>query len=119
MVISEISFIIPVYNRPGEVDELLKSLYELEGKKDFEVVIVEDGSTLSSEDVIKKYSGILNVSYFKKENTGPGDSRNYGMRRARGLYFIILDSDCILPKHYLEVVIKSLKKELCRLFWRS
>ncbi len=104
------SFIIPVYNRPDEVDELLSSFKAMETLLDYEIVIVEDGSTETSEAVIKKYSD-LNISYFFKENTGPGASRNYGMQHAKGNYFIILDSDVILPATYLDEIDKSLKTE--------
>jgi len=96
-----ISFIIPVYNRPDEIDELLQSFINLDGNFDFEIVIIEDGSTDCSDIIISKYIDNLNISYFKKNNTGPGDSRNYGMKLATGDYYIILDSDCILPNNYL------------------
>ena len=105
----EFSFIIPVYNRPNEIDELLFSLTALTYKSSFEVVVIEDGSSLPSKEIIKNYSDKLNISYYTKSNSGPGDSRNFGMKRARGNYFIILDSDCILPKQYLDVVDTSLK----------
>lgn len=98
------SFIIPVYNRPDEIQELLESMTRQTYKKDLEVVIVEDGSSIGCQDIIDKYSGQLSISYFYKENSGPGNSRNYGMKRAKGDYFIILDSDCILPNEYLEEV---------------
>ena len=101
MAIINVSFIIPVYNRPEEINELLYSFNNLEGNYNFEIVIIEDGSSDSSENIISKYSNDLNISYFKKNNTGPGDSRNFGMKKAKGNYFIILDSDCILPKDYL------------------
>jgi GT2 family glycosyltransferase len=101
------SFIIPVYNRPDETKELLDSL-AIQSDLDFEVVIVEDGSKNTSEEVINKFSSKLNIKYLFKENTGPGDSRNYGMKRASGDYFIILDSDCILPTSYFENVKKGL-----------
>src|SRR5690606_13624155 len=103
------SFIVPVYNRPNEIDELLESLSLQDYDKSFEVVVVEDGSLESSEDVVKKYREELSITYLKKKNSGPGDSRNYGMNRARGNYFIVLDSDCIIPSQYLSVVEKSLK----------
>lgn len=105
------SFIIPVYNRPDEIQELLDSFLELKTPFTFEIVIVEDGSSLPSKKVIENYTSKLNISYFYKENSGPGDSRNYGMQRANGNYFIILDSDCILPPHYLNEVNKSLNLE--------
>ncbi|MFS4457062.1 glycosyltransferase [Maribacter sp. 2304DJ31-5] len=104
------SFIIPVYNRPHEIKELLGSLLEQTYKKPYEVVIVEDGSTLSSEEIVGEFSRQLNISYYKKANSGPGDSRNYGMRRAKGDYFIVLDSDCILPPQYLMETEKSLQE---------
>lgn len=104
------SFIIPVYNRPDEIEELLTSMSALQFTKLYEVVIIEDGSTLSSEDIIAKFSDVLNISYYQKENSGPGDSRNYGMQKAIGNYFLILDSDCILPENYLEAVDNSIAK---------
>lgn len=102
------SFIIPVYNRPEETKELLDSFVKLEGNFDFEIVIVEDGSQIRSDNVVQAYKSQLNISYYFKENSGPGDSRNYGMKKAKGNYFIILDSDCVLPKQYLTKVLSSL-----------
>ena len=102
------SFIIPVYNRPDEIDELLQSLAILKFNSPFEVVIVEDGSTNTCRHVIEKYNHKLDITYFFKPNSGPGDSRNYGMQHAKGDYFLILDSDCILPESYLEEVTNSL-----------
>jgi len=104
------SFIIPVYNRPDEIDELLASLVVQNFTKPYEVVIIEDGSTISSEKIITKYNEQLDISYFSKSNSGPGDSRNYGMQKAKGNYFLILDSDCILPENYLTEVDKSLRE---------
>ena len=98
------SFIIPIYNRPEELDELLNSLVSQTYEGDFEVVVIEDGSTITSDQICKKYQNDLSITYLSKPNTGPGDSRNYGMQRAQHDYFIILDSDCILPSHYLEAV---------------
>lgn len=103
------SFIIPVYNRPDEVDELLESLSLLDYNEDFEIVIIEDGSSLKCEDIVHKYDEKLMISYYYKDNSGPGDSRNYGMKLAKGDYFIIFDSDCIIPKDYLTEVDKALK----------
>ena len=105
------SIIIPVYNRPDEIKELLDSLVQTDYKEDFEVVIIEDGSSLTCENIINLYNSKLNISYFNKENTGPGDSRNFGMKKAKGEYFLIFDSDCIIPKNYLSEVSKQLKQE--------
>ena len=104
------SFVVPVYNRPNEVKELLESL-SVQTRKDFEIVIVEDGSSVKSDEIVKTFSDTLNISYYFKENSGPGDSRNYGMRVAKGNYYLILDSDCILPSEYLQEVYQSLSKE--------
>lgn len=104
------SLIIPVYNRPDEVDELLESLSQQDFTENFEVVIIEDGSLLRCDDVVRKYAGKLHLSYCFKENSGPGDSRNYGMKKAKGDYFIIFDSDCIIPKNYMTEVSKALKE---------
>lgn len=105
----QFSFIIPAYNRPDEIDELLQSFFKLKTSTAFEIVIIEDGSTITSKNIVERYNNKLNISYYFKENSGPGDSRNYGMQQAKGNYFIILDSDCILPENYLNEVEKSLK----------
>ncbi len=106
------SIIVPVYNRPDEVDELLQSLTEQE-LKDFEVVIVEDGSQKPCKDVCDKFADILDLHYYVKENGGPGQARNYGAERAKGEWLIILDSDVVLPKGYLQAVENGLSVE-CR-----
>jgi glycosyltransferase involved in cell wall biosynthesis len=103
------SIIVPVFNRPDEVEELLESITLQTFKEDFEVVIVEDGSTIPAKTIVEKYTDKLNISYYFKTNSGPGDSRNYGMKRAQGNYFLIFDSDCILPPQYLTEVSKALK----------
>ncbi|MCD8444844.1 glycosyltransferase [Tenacibaculum finnmarkense] len=113
------SIIVPVYNRPKEIEELLESLTKQdfqENLKDdlkdaFEVIIIEDGSEKSSEEIVKSYKNRLNIRYFYKENSGAGASRNFGMQRASGTYFIILDSDVILPTQYLSEVKKGLKQQ--------
>ncbi|EAR00411.1 glycosyltransferase [Maribacter sp. HTCC2170] len=110
------SFIIPVYNRPNEIKELLESLVDQTYQDSFEIVIVEDGSTVDSAEIINMFNNNLNISYLKKENSGPGDSRNYGMERAKGNYFIVLDSDCILPPQYLDEAAKSLADSFVHCF---
>lgn len=102
------SIIVPVYNRPGELAELLESLTH-QTYTSFEVLVIEDGSTVSSQSVFEKYADRLRASYFVKPNTGPGPSRNFGFQRARGDYFVVFDSDCVIPPHYLEVVDNFLK----------
>ena len=97
------SIIVPVYNRPDEVDELLQSLCQQE-VKDFEVIIVEDGSSVPCDDVCRKYKEQLDLKYFMKRNSGPGQSRNYGAERASGEWLIVLDSDVVLPPGYLKAV---------------
>ena len=116
MLTKDISFIIPVYNRPDEINELLTSFICLEGNKDFEILIIEDGSDINCLDIINLFREKLNISYFFKENTGPGDSRNYGMKMAKGKYFIILDSDCILPENYLNRLINNLNDNFSECF---
>ncbi|MCF6365959.1 MAG: glycosyltransferase [Bacteroidales bacterium] len=105
-----LSLIIPVYNRPDEVDELLESLTK-QTIRDFEVIIVEDGSQRKCDNIVNSYSTQLNIKYFFKENSGPGTSRNYGAERASGNYFVILDSDCIIPEKYIEIVLKNLNED--------
>ena len=101
------SLIIPVYNRSEEIDELLQSL-TLQTDKDFEVIVVEDGSKIDSENIVEKYKENLALFYFYIENSGPGQARNFGAKQAKGEYLIILDSDCIIPENY----IASIKTEL-------
>ena len=101
------SIIVPVYNRPDEVNELLESLCS-QKLRDFEVVIVEDGSKDTCKDVCDKYADILDLHYYFKENSGPGQSRNYGVERAQGEYVIILDSDVVVPEGYLAAIDSAL-----------
>lgn len=106
------SFVIPVYNRAHEVRELLDSMSRMDVQGlDFEVVIVEDGSSQTSEAVCNEFKNRLPISYYFKENSGPGLSRNYGMQKAKGNYFIILDSDVLIPPHYLRTVDDFLQKQ--------
>lgn len=109
------SVIIPVFNRPDEVDELLQSLC-FQKYKNFEVIIVEDGSKKRCEDVVRKYEHQLTVQYYYKENSGPGDSRNFGAGKAQGDYLIILDSDCIVPPDYFFEVENELNINRCDAF---
>jgi len=102
------SILIPVYNRPHELDELLASIAKQTFVKQFQVLVIEDGSTESSESIVKKYQADLDLTYYTKENSGPGLSRNFGMQKGTGNYFIVLDSDCILPNQYLEEVFSAL-----------
>jgi len=111
----KISLIVPVFNRPGEVEELLRSL-SLQSDKDFEVVIVEDGSTESSFKVVESYSEDLDIKYFFKQNSGPGPSRNFGCKEASGDYMIFLDSDCVIPADYCRIVKESLKSNYADAF---
>ncbi len=104
------SIIVPVFNRPDEVDELLSSLLN-QTFTDFEVLIVEDGSQKPCDEVCKKHADRLDLHYFMKPNSGPGQSRNYGAERAKGEYLLILDSDVVLPKGYLNAIEEELKRE--------
>lgn len=105
------SIIIPVYNRPDEIKELLESLSISDYNKEYEIVIIEDGSAITCKEEVQKFKDKLNISYYFKDNSGPGDSRNFGMKMAKGDYFIIFDSDCIIPKQYLSEVEKELTKK--------
>ena len=101
------SIIIPVYNRPQEIEDLLSSLV-LQVIKNFEVIIVEDGSAICCDSVVDRFRDRLNIHYFFKQNSGPGPSRNFGFSQAKGDYLIVFDSDCIIPPGYLEAVKRSL-----------
>lgn len=106
MIAPKYSVIVPVYNRPNELRDLLASLLT-QTRQDFEVIVVEDGSTVTSEAVVREYSERLQIAYHYKQNTGPGPSRNFGYARARGEYLVVFDSDCILPPTYFEAVDRS------------
>lgn len=109
------SVIIPVFNRPDEVDELLESLTH-QTLSNFDVVVVEDGSQNPCKEVCEKYNDTLAIHYYAKQNSGPGPSRNYGVERAEGDYVLILDSDCVLPPTYLEAIEAELQREACDAF---
>ena len=111
----QFSIIIPVYNRTQEVDELLESLCG-QTFKDFEVIVVEDGSSEKCESICERYADKLDLHYYFKPNSGPGPSRNYGAERSQGEYLIILDSDVIVPNNYLEIAKKELDCESCDAF---
>ncbi len=102
------SIVIPVYNRPQEVDELLESLVPFAPK--IEVVIVEDGSANRCDEVVERYRSMLDVKYYFKPNSGPGTTRNYGAERSEGEYIIFFDSDCIVPQGYFDAVEQALAK---------
>lgn len=104
------SFIIPVYNRPDEVEELLNSLTR-QIVRDFEVILVEDGSDVPCGAVAEAYTSTLKIRYFYKPNSGPGQTRNFGAMKAQGEYLLILDSDCILPPDYLKAVEDALQHD--------
>ena len=104
------SIIVPVFNRPDEIDELLESLTH-QTFNDFEVIIVEDGSQKPCKEVCDKYTDKLNLKYFMKENSGPGQSRNYGAEHSEGEYLLILDSDVVLPENYLYAIEEELHRD--------
>jgi glycosyltransferase involved in cell wall biosynthesis len=109
------SVIIPVYNRPQELDELLSCLQQ-QDFKDFEVIIIEDGSEISSENIVKSHESELNISFYVKENGGQGFARNYAFERAKGNFFIILDSDALIEPDYLSEVNRGIKEGHLDLF---
>ncbi|MBB2151451.1 glycosyltransferase [Pedobacter gandavensis] len=97
------SIIIPLYNRPQEIDELLNTLVQ-QTYPQFEVLVIEDGSTNDAKAIVAEYENQLDIKYFYKPNAGQGFARNYGFERAKGDYFVIFDSDCLIPEDYLETV---------------
>lgn len=109
------SVIVPVYNRPNECEELLESLTH-QTQRDFEVIIVEDGSSVPCREVVERYTDKLAVHYYDKPNSGPGQTRNYGVERANGEYVIILDSDVVLPEGYFAAIDAELAAHPCDAF---
>ena len=109
------SIIVPVYNRPDEVKELLESL-SAQTVKPFELVIIEDGSRERCDHLLDHYRSLFAIHYYYKENTGRSDTRNYGMSRVNGDYLIFFDSDVILPPYYFEKLEKAMAAEYCDCF---
>jgi glycosyltransferase involved in cell wall biosynthesis len=109
------SIIVPIYNRPDEAAELLESLH-LQTRRDFELVLVEDGSTLPCADIARSYADKIDVNYISKPNTGRSDTRNVGMKAARGDYFVFFDSDCIIPPRYFEILENCLANDYADCF---
>lgn len=109
------SIIIPVFNRPDEVTELLESL-DNQLHKEFEVIIIEDGSSITCEKELTHYASKLNIRYFYKENGGPSSARNFGAKKSFGKYLIFLDSDCITPPSFIEEIENELTEKPCELF---
>lgn len=103
------SIIIPIYNRPDELDELLDSLTKQTDLSHLEIVVIEDGSLVTCMHIVEKYQPVFDIAYYYKENSGPGESRNFGMWKAKGDYFVILDSDTIVPPDYIATVRKELR----------
>lgn len=105
-----LSIIVPVYNRPQELEELLASLSR-QNYRSYEVIIVEDGSSLPSADVVERYRYALpHLRYLSVPNGGPSRARNIGAREAEGQYILILDSDVVLPEGYLEAVERGIAR---------
>jgi len=102
------SVIVPLYNRPAEITEMLESLTK-QAYHEFEVIVVEDGSMNRSEEIVRSFSDRLQIHYYFKENQGQGFARNYGFARAKGDYFIVFDSDIIVPDNYFQQVVRGLK----------
>jgi len=115
MSLMKYSLIVPVYNRPDEVRELLESL-AAQDFRDYEILIVEDGSSVPCADVVADFNDALEIKYFTKPNGGPGQARNFGAERAKGEWLIILDSDVLVPPGYFEAIEKELKDEDCDAF---
>src|SRR5471030_1066639 len=97
------SIIIHLYNRPQEIKELLETL-TLQTYKQFEVLVIEDGSVDDAAEIVNDFTDKLDIKYYVKPNEGQGFTRNFGFERANGDYFIIFDSDCLIPENYLQIV---------------
>ncbi len=104
------SIIVPVYNRPAEVKELAESLAR-QTSKDFELLIIEDGSSVPCAEILEPFRNDFTIRYFFKENSGRSHTRNYGMERAEGEYLVFFDSDCIIPPDYFQTVKSELEKD--------
>ncbi len=110
-----ISIVVAIFNRKDELFELLNSLIA-QTDKDFEVIIVDDGSFVDLLPTVETFKEMLNIQYFKKANSGPGLSRNYGANRAKNDWLVFVDSDVIVEKDYIENIKKNLEKTDCAAF---
>ncbi|MCG8309693.1 MAG: glycosyltransferase [Cytophagales bacterium] len=106
---SDLSIIIPVFNRPDELEELLDSLVN-QSDDDFDVIVVDDGSEQPADSVVAQFKSKLDIQYFYKQNSGPGDSRNYGCKQSTSDFFIFFDSDCVIPPDYIKVLRSNLQR---------
>ena len=113
-----VSFVIPLYNRPGEISELLSSFRKVRVPSGFsyDIVIVEDGSSISSKEVIDSVRSELPITYLTQSNTGPSGARNHGSREARGEWLVFLDSDTLLPEGYFEALMPAVTDPALGLF---
>lgn len=104
------SVIVPVYNRVDEINDLLESL-SAQTCRDFEVIIVEDGSTEPCGDLVRSFAGKVDVRYFYKPNEGRSIARNYGIDRSSGDYLVFFDSDCVIPRDYFAILSAELDRQ--------
>ena len=104
------SVIVPVYNRVDEINDLLESL-SAQTCPDFEVIIVEDGSTEPCGDLVRSFAGKVDVRYFFKSNEGRSIARNYGIDRSSGDYLVFFDSDCVIPRDYFAILSAELDRQ--------
>lgn len=109
------SAVVPVYNRPDEVDELLESLLH-QTYKNFEIIIVEDGSKIDCKNIVDKYTNSIDIKYFYQENGGPAAARNFGFEKISGEYCVFFDSDVIVPKNYFQIVFNELNENYVDFF---
>jgi len=103
------SIIIPTYNRAAFIDKTITSLLN-QTYTNFEIIVVDDGSTDNTEEVIKSIVD-SRISYFKKENAERGAARNYGAKNAKGTYFNFFDSDDLAYSNHLEEASRLIQKE--------
>ena len=110
-----ISIIIAIFNRKDELFELLQSL-SFQTDKNFEVIIVDDGSKINLLPTVELFKESLDIHFYRKDNSGPGLSRNYGARRAKNDWLVFVDSDVIVEKDYIENIKKNLLEISCDAF---
>lgn len=105
----KVSVIIPVYNSEKFIKDCLESILN-QTYKDFEIIIVNDGSTDNSENIIMNYLQDDRVQYYCIKNEGVSSARNFGILKSKGEYISFVDSDDIVDKHFLEIMIRELEK---------
>ena len=112
-----ISFIIPTYNSASTIKRAINSILNQTANIKYEIIIVDDGSKDNTDQVLKCYESDERIKYYKKENSGVADTRNYGVKRATGEYIIFIDSDDYVSENLLKDIEEYLLQGIELIKW--